>query len=239
MFREIFRFIYEIGEHNPLTTILTVFIISLISNSIPFASLPYLVVVIIIASRIRDPVMFVGIILFSALGASLGKIVIYSIGRIIYRKSSEKTRENIDYLSKKIRGVSFLAVFIAASTPIPDDVINLPVSFIGYDMIKYITAIFLGKIIVTLTSVVVGGAVISSLVMIGLDIIYSTMIFLTISIYVTYLIARIDWRKVSKAYERKGLKGFLKILYREIVINTIPISRVREREVAETEEMKT
>ncbi|MGC9121806.1 MAG: hypothetical protein ACP5HP_02580, partial [Thermogladius sp.] len=58
-----------------------VFFTSLVSNSIPFVALPYLVYIIVYASRFSDFRSLVLIALVSGIGAGLGKVIVYFIGR--------------------------------------------------------------------------------------------------------------------------------------------------------------
>ncbi len=163
----------------------------------PFASLPYLFVVIVVAYRvINDPFIYPFIIISSATGASIGKLVIYSLGRYMRRRVSEETRENLSYLSSKVGLYGFILILIAASTPIPDDLIYFPAGFTGFNLLYYISAVFIGKIIITAMTLYIGLAVLESLAAIGLNFIASAIIFLISSLYISYLLAKINWRYV-------------------------------------------
>lgn len=207
----------------------TVFIVSLVSNAVPFASLPYLVFLSIVASRVRDPYLVSLLVLVSAAGASIGKVSVYLLGRLVYRTVSEETRENIRYLSERVGRAGFIAVFIAAATPIPDDIVNLPVSFIGYRIIYYVLAVFSGKIVVTTMATVAGASIIQALEQTGLGPLWPSIIFLLLSLYITYLVARIDWRHVVEGYEKRGLREAVERLVREALRKTLGAGRPLER----------
>jgi len=192
--REILRIIWEASYHNPL---IFLFMVSIAGNAVPFASLPYLFIVVVVAhTTAKDPLMHLAIILVSAAGASIGKLVIYSLGRYAHHKASEETKENLRYLSSKIGLYGFILILVAASTPIPDDIINLPAGFAGYNLLYYSLAVFIGKIIVTALALFLGVAVLESLETLGLGLVASTLLFLLISLYISYLLARINWRYV-------------------------------------------
>lgn len=197
--REFIHLIWEASFHNPL---LFIFLVSALSNAIPFATLPYLVIVTILSKRISSDLLTqLLVVLSSGTGAALGKIFVYLIGRVARSRVSRDTRENLDYLSSRIGFYGFLLILLAASTPIPDDVINLPAGFAGYNLLHYIAAVLIGKIIITGATVYLGVALLDALETVGLNLFYSSIILLVLSIYISYLLATINWRYVLEDQE--------------------------------------
>ncbi|MGC9149224.1 MAG: VTT domain-containing protein [Sulfolobales archaeon] len=214
-FREILKIIWEASFHNPL---IFLFIVSIAGNAVPFTSLPYLFIVVVIARIVaKDPLTYLAIILVSVAGASIGKLVIYSIGRFAHHRASEETKDNLRYLSSKIGLYGFILILIAASTPIPDDIINLPAGFAGYNLLHYSIAVFIGKIIITALALFLGIAVLESLETLGLGLVASTLLFLLISLYVSYLLARINWRYVFEEDQQTATRERIKKVAEKLI----------------------
>lgn len=130
-----------------------VFIVSFIGNFIPFLTVPYLVFVLSL-SNVLDPTI---LSLISGLGATLGKLNSYFIGRGA-GKYIEKSRyrRKFEVLKKLLRGYTFIAILVAAASPLPDDYVFIPVGLMKYSFWKTFLATLIGKIFLTL-SVAWGG----------------------------------------------------------------------------------
>ncbi|MEM4672393.1 MAG: VTT domain-containing protein [Sulfolobales archaeon] len=208
--------------------VLLIFLVSLISNIIPFASVPYLLLLINLAHRYRDYTSLFSLVLASALGAAVGKMAIYLIGRLMSRAVSENTRENLNYLSQRMRKWGFLAVFIAASTPVPDDLVYMPVSYAGYNALSYFIAVLLGKFILKLATVYLGLSFIELLEGVGVDYILSSVILGVPSLLLIYIISKINWRKALEYYDRRDIRGMLMSIARD-TIDSLNILRLLKK----------
>lgn len=122
------------------------FLVSLAGSIVPFLPAPYLAVILVLAP-FSDPVLLATV---SALGATLGKLSSYAIGRAAKKLSRGRYRRKLTVLSKMISRYMFAAIFVAALTPLPDDIIFIPAGMIGYSLPKTFFAVFLGKEILTL-----------------------------------------------------------------------------------------
>lgn len=193
------------------------FVISLICNSIPFASLPYLIIILSYAisySSLYDKIL---IVVSSAFGASIGKLVIYVIGRVFSKTLSPASRRNVELFSKIAKKSTALAVFAFAALPLPDDVLYLPLGVSKFSLPTYFMAVFLGKVFLKSLVVFYG----SALTLAGKGLGYWTIPFLIlISIVITYYIIKIDWSKVVEAHADKGLVASIECFFGELTTVT-------------------
>ncbi|MEZ0290837.1 MAG: VTT domain-containing protein [Sulfolobales archaeon] len=223
---DIIHLIREISLGNPF---LLIFIVSLVSNVIPFASVPYLLVLIHLLRIYRGVESMLLLVLASALGASVGKIAVYGLGRLMARTVSESTRENIAYLSSRLGKWGFLAVFIAAATPVPDDLVNIPIAFTGYSLVEYFIAVLTGKFILKLATVFLGLSIVEAFESVGLGYVGSMIVLGLLSILLVYIVARINWRRVLEHYDKRDLRGAARVLVEDVVNSLNIISIVRSK----------
>ena len=202
--RDLFHlFMRLLGE----TGLYGVFFVSLISNSIPFVAIPYLLYIVLYAASFRDPTSHLLISLVSGVGAGLGKILVYFIGRgFASLSSSSRTVRNWAYLASKHKLAGFLAVFFVALTPASDDVVLIPMGFASYSLLLYAVGVFVGKIIQSSLAVIYGRALVSLLEeRFGLPLWLSALILLVATLIVIYIIGQVDWMKAAEIYASQGL----------------------------------
>jgi len=174
-----------------------VFAISLLGNLLIFVPIPYLILIFWLGSFL-DP-MLVGIV--GGFGATVGKIVCYTIGATGRKFLSQQRRERLDYAKALIGRYGALAIFFFAVSPLPDDILYIPLGMMRYNLILFFISCLLGKIV--LTSLVAFGGGLSSLIIFiaseqgGFVGIFLTILFIVVSIYVTL---RLDWEKLFMKY---------------------------------------
>ncbi|MCS7121682.1 MAG: VTT domain-containing protein [Archaeoglobaceae archaeon] len=176
-----------------------IFLISLISNSIPFVGVPYLNFLLIISSFLsfEDAVL---IALISALGASLGKVIIYSIGASMRLTLSKKTKENLQFFEKIFKKWGIFAIFLFAASPLPDDVLYIPLGMAKYKLFYYFIAVFSGKVLVT-SYVILMGKFTSDLMREIIDnYVLSFLLFFALTILLTIVVIKIDWKSLFEKY---------------------------------------
>lgn len=194
-----------------------IFIASLVGNSIPYVSVPYYILLMVYSGIVKDPMELAFIAIASGFGATLGKLVIYMIGRGVSKIFSERDRENIELFGKLIGRWGFIFLVIAASTPIPDDVILIPIAFAGYNVGQYFLAVLIGKTIISLVIVFFGRGLVGLAESAGVPQYIQIPILLAVSVVFMVIIMRIDWGRVVKEYESGGIQGALNEIYRSVV----------------------
>lgn len=190
------------------------FIISFMGSLIPFLPLPYLFPIVLLSMKL-DPFL-VGAL--SGLGGSLGKVTSYIAGRCWRRFASQNSKKNLDFFRSAIDKYGALAVFLFALTPLPDDIIYIPMGIIGYGFLKFMLANCAGKIILAIFVAYVGRYYKELMdVFVG-----ESMSALSISIAVVVMIIfsivlfRMDWQGFITTFRQRGWRGVLAELLRLI-----------------------
>lgn len=135
---------------------LGIFISSLGLNLIPFMGPSNLVVSGLIGSLLPsfNPLL-IGLMI--ALGASVAKTVHFGLSFFLSGVIKSRWKFNID---DKHEGGShklgMIALFIAATTPVPDDPIVIPLGLMKFSPVKFFIAFFSGKVIVTIAGAYFG-----------------------------------------------------------------------------------
>ena len=189
-----------------------IFLVSMVSNSIPFVTIPYLGIVAGYSFIYTDPISRIILIVSSAAGATTGKIVVYFLGTAFRRGLGESSKKNIELFKKVARRSLFVAIVIFASTPLPDDILYIPLGLMKYPLPQYVLAIFIGKVV--LTSIVVAYA--SWITAVATTQIYTVPILIAVTVLLTYLILKIDWYNVINTLYGKGLIPACQVLLKEV-----------------------
>ncbi|MCS7125580.1 MAG: VTT domain-containing protein [Aigarchaeota archaeon] len=185
------------------------FAISLMGSLIPFLPLPHLIPVVLLADRF-DP-LILGVM--SGIGSALGKITSYMLGRFSRRILKAKN-EKIGFMANIINKYGAIAVFLFALTPLPDDVIYIPVGFARLKFLKFMIANSIGKIILSVFVAYLGKTYfdIARLIVGGEVEIYIIIASIVAMVIISLILFKIDWEELITTYKRYGFKTTLKIL---------------------------
>lgn len=190
----LFPFASEVGY-------LALTLVSFFGSLIPFIPLPSFVVLATMAVGDQFNVHILAII--SAVAATLAKQIIFYVsyggGRII----SEKTRKRMKPFERLVKRYGAGAAFIAAATPIPDDLVYIPLGLAKYNPRRFFVATLAGKFVlsyvIVLTSHFVGISLIDPIleniedvgtIYIGIFVFASSLTAMII------LLLRLDWERI-------------------------------------------
>ncbi len=179
---------------------LGIFALSFGTNLIVFIPVPYLLLILFAAlSGQFDAALLV---LSSATGAAIGKMVVFQSFYTGSRVIKDSARKNLTAFHTFIARYAWIVVFLAAATPIPDDIVYVPLGLGRYNRIKFFIALLAGKTAITLM-VVYGAFFLTNTVfgdfLLGRDqasiveLVIAGVVFAAIAIVITILISRIDW----------------------------------------------
>jgi len=117
----------------------------------------------------------------------------------------EKSRKRLDVAGLKIKRWAFIALFLVASTPLPDEPVVVPLGLIKYSPIKFYLSYFLGKL-----SIAIIGAYLAKVGQQFLAPWISPEIFIVVSIVLTIIVTivllKLDVEKMAeKIFKRKGV----------------------------------
>jgi membrane protein DedA with SNARE-associated domain len=180
---------------------LGVLLISFIGSIIVFIPVPYFpVLVTATLNRNLDPHV---IALTSAVGAVAAKMIIFYgsyYGRNIL---SSKTKKRIMPLQRLLGKYGWVGAFTASITPIPDDLVYIPLGLAKYNPWKFATAVFAGKLI--LNEMIVAGTIfvgrpfvdmLSSEEVNPLYLVTGAVVSAVILGLIIYIYLRVDWPKI-------------------------------------------
>ena len=191
------------------------FLISVLGSLIPFLPVPYLIPIVLM-SKTLDPLLL-GIL--AGIGGAIGKLTSYGLGRFGRRLLKEERRRKMTILGRAIGKYGALAVFLFALTPLPDDIIYIPIGLAGFDLIKFMFANALGKVILSWI-VAYGGRLYFDLAGIFLGQgggFTAIFIALTAMIIITILLLRVDWEEVVRSAERSGFLAAIKFMINSMI----------------------
>ncbi len=179
---------------------LGVFIISFIGTASIIVPIPYTLVIFALSTTGNwDPLL---LIIVGGFGSAIGELTGYALGYFGRRMLSQERQRKMTYLLKLFDRYGPVAIFIFALTPLPDDVLFIPLGILKYKFYKAFIPSLLGKITMLAILVYFGqiwGDVLLSIFGEGGNL---TGIVITTVLLIIVLIAlsRIDWEKVFKKY---------------------------------------
>jgi len=131
---------------DPLMVYVVVFIVTLIGNASIFIVIPYpLAILYAIESNINIAILIV----VASLAAAAGELLSYALG-VLGRRITEShiaLYNKLGNVLRKNRKKVYLAIFIAAMTPLPDDLILIPLGLARFGLMRSFAPCFLGKLV--------------------------------------------------------------------------------------------
>ena len=176
-------------------------IVSFFGSLIPFVPIPSFVVLATMAVGDQFNIHILAIV--GAVTATFAKMIIFYVsyggGKIL----SEKTRKRMKPFERLVKKYGGAAAFVAAATPIPDDLIYIPLGLAKYNPKRFFIATLTGKFvlsyIIVLTAHFVGLSILDPLLenVESTSTIYLGMIVFAVILTVTViLLLRLDWEKI-------------------------------------------
>ena len=176
-------------------------LISFVGSIIVFIPIPYFPLLVTAAlNKELDPHILA---LSSAIGAVIAKMIIFYVSYYGRNILSSTTKRRILPLQRLLSKYGGPGAFIAALTPIPDDLIYIPLGLSKYNPWKFAIATFLGKFflneIIVLGAVFLGRPFVESLGSDSTEPVYlvigAVTSFIVLGI-ILYLYLKIDWAKI-------------------------------------------
>lgn len=126
-----------------------IFLIALIGALSIFVPIPYTVVIFTLGGfksggiYVFDPIW---IALAAGLGSAVGEFSAYLIGLGGRKAIGDRYRKKMDLLVKVFNRYGAIVIFIFALTPLPDDLIFIPLGIMRYSVLKAFAPALIGKI---------------------------------------------------------------------------------------------
>jgi len=190
-----------------------IFLISLIGASSIFFPLPYTVIVFTLGGTSTfDPVL---IAVAAGFGSAIGELSGYLLGFGGRKVIGGKYRRKMEFLAKIFDKYGPITIFIFALTPLPDDLLFIPLGVMRYSILRAFVPALIGKFCMNLIvayagrfsigairdSFGVGGEWISALIGMIIAVILMVLVFV--------IMFKVDWEKIFENYalEKKGDKA--------------------------------
>ncbi len=176
---------------------LGVFLISLIGALSIIFPIPYTLVIYLLGS-VLDPFL---VAVSGGLGSALGEFSGYVLGYYGRAVLSEERRRKMDYMMKIFLRYGFAAIFLFALTPLPDDLLFIPLGIMRYRFVKAFIPALLGKMLMCFILAYSGSMSFGIIrVVFGEGGWLGVLITSAFLIIVIVAILKIDWEKVFEKY---------------------------------------
>lgn len=193
-FAAIFPFAPEIGY-------IGLVLVNFFGSLIPFIPLPGFI--FLASMSVGNQFDLHVLAILSALAATAAKQIIFYVSYEGRRIISEKTRKRMRPFERLVKRYGAAAAFFAAATPIPDDLIYVPLGLAKYNPKRFFIATLTGKLVLSYSIVFISHHLGMSLVQPYIeDITDVTTIYVGIIVFgvmmtaVVVLLLRLNWAKI-------------------------------------------
>ena len=193
--------LWELFPFTPEVGYLGLAIVSFFGSLIPFVPIPSFVLVATMAVGEQFDIHV--LVLIAALTSTAAKQIIFYISYGGRKIISEKTKKRMKPFQKLVKRYGGSAAFVAAATPIPDDLVYIPLGLAKYNPKRFFVATLSGKIVLFYVIVLIShytGLSLLEPVLQGIDDplpVYIGIIALGVAMtLVVILLLRLNWEKI-------------------------------------------
>lgn len=183
---------------------LGIFFISLIGSMSLFIPIPYPIVIFTMGGLPGfDPIW---IAVAAGFGSAIGEFSGYLIGVGGRKAIGQKYRKKMDFLMKLFKKFGPIAIFLFALTPLPDDLLFIPLGVMRYSLLRAFIPALIGKFFSNLIIAYSGRwsiEIISTIFGLegeGGSFLIGTVIGIILMIIVIILMFKVDWEKRFSKY---------------------------------------
>ena len=193
--------LWELFPFTPEVGYLGLAIVSFFGSLIPFVPIPSFVLVATMAAGEQFDIHV--LVLIAALTSTAAKQIIFYVSYGGRKIISEKTKKRMKPFQKLVKRYGGSAAFVAAATPIPDDLVYIPLGLAKYNPKRFFVATLSGKFVLYYVIVLIShymGLSLLEPVLQGIDDplpVYIGIIALGIAMtLVVILLLRLNWEKI-------------------------------------------
>ena len=193
--------LWELFPFTPEVGYLGLTIVSFFGSLIPFVPIPSFVLVATMAAGEQFDIHV--LVLIAALTSTAAKQIIFYVSYGGRKIISEKTKKRMKPFQKLVKRYGGSAAFVAAATPIPDDLVYIPLGLAKYNPKRFFVATLSGKIVLFYVIVLIShytGLSLLEPILQGIDDplpIYIGIIALGVAMtVVVVLLLRLNWEKI-------------------------------------------
>lgn len=191
---EILPFVNEIGY-------LGLALVSFFGSLIPFVPLPSFILLATMSVGDKFNIHYLALIV--AIASTVSKQIIFLISYGGGRMITEKTRKRMRPFERLVKKYGAAAAFVAAATPIPDDLIYVPLGLAKYNPLRFFVSTLIGKIVLSYVIVLLShffGMAYVEPFLENIDdptVVYvGFVIFVAITAVSVFLLLRLNWEKI-------------------------------------------
>ena len=191
---DIFPFAPEVGY-------IGLALVSFIGSLIPFVPVPSFILLATMSVGEQFDLHILALI--SAFTATIAKQIIFYASYGGRRMISEKTKKRMKPFQKLVKRYGGAAAFVAAATPIPDDMVYIPLGLAKYNPKRFFIATLSGKIVLCYVIVLIShytGLSILEPILEDIDdpfaIYAGIIVFGAIMTAIVILLLRLDWARI-------------------------------------------
>ena len=203
---QLVKWVWQIGEWvksaPPHYQFLGVFFISFVGSLSIIFPIPYTLVILTLGSAGLNPVLLT---VAGGLGSAIGEFSGYALGYYGARFVSKERRRKMNFFVKIFDKYGPLAVFLFALTPLPDDLLFIPLGILRYKFWKTFIPCLVGKFLMCFLLAYFGNLFRDLAILIfgeeeswiGMAITVAALL------VVVYVLLKVDWEKIFEKYAGK------------------------------------
>lgn len=177
-------------------------VISFVGSLIPFVPIPSFI--FLVSMSVGDAFNLHALALISALTSTAAKQIIFSASYGGRRMIAPKTRARIRPFERLVRRYGGIAAFVAAATPIPDDLVYIPLGLARYSPVRFLAYTLSGKLVLNYATVLMAHYLGASLVETAMAQAEGNALYVLLGIVVfgaavtvmVIVLLRMDWSRV-------------------------------------------
>jgi membrane protein YqaA with SNARE-associated domain len=183
---------------------LGIFLISMLGALSIFIPIPYTVVIFTLGGLQSFDPFWIAVV--SGIGAAVGEFSGYLIGFGGRKVIGEKYKKKMDFLTKLFKKFGPVVIFLFAFTPLPDDLLFIPLGIMRYSVLRAFIPALLGKFVSNLIIAYSGRlalTIIRDLFGVegeGMSALIGIVIALVLMVIVFLIMFKVDWEKRFAKY---------------------------------------
>jgi membrane protein DedA with SNARE-associated domain len=197
-FGDIFPFAPEDG-------ILILALVNFFGSLVPFVPLPGFL--LLATMSVGNEYNLHALALVSAVSATIAKQIIFTVSFGGRKIMNEKTRKRMRPFERLVKRYGAAAAFVAAATPMPDDIIFIPLGLAKYNPKRFFVATLSGKIVLSYIIVFISHYIGLSFIQPFLENIDdATPVYIGILVFgitmtaVIVLLLKLDWQRIMAKF---------------------------------------
>jgi membrane protein YqaA with SNARE-associated domain len=183
---------------------LGVFLISLIGAMSIFVPIPYTIVIFILGGLSSFDPLWIAVA--AGIGSAIGEFSGYLLGVGGRKVIGDKYKKRMEFITKLFKKYGSVAIFVFALTPLPDDLLFIPLGVMRYSLLRAFIPALLGKFFSNLIIAYSGRLslqIIGDLFGVegeGTSLLVGTVIGIVLLVIVFIIMFKLDWEKRFAKY---------------------------------------